>query len=131
MPVVTMMWTGGQRSLTAAASEDGANIVATFKDFDRLVGICHSNNVIALIFQRLADVQAEQEFVFDDKDDCQNALLLTTKPGLKEFVPDRTKNRRELPSHGSFEVSFDIDATNNCIRHSRENIRLVSTSPSA
>jgi hypothetical protein len=54
------------------------------------------HNVIALTFQRLADVPAKQEFVFDDKDDCQNALLLTTKPVLNEFVPDTTKIRREL-----------------------------------
>ena len=80
MPVVTMMFTGGQRSLTAAASfnpsidpgksicENRANVVASFKGFDRLVGICHSYNVVVLVFQRVADIQAEQEFVFDDKD---------------------------------------------------------------
>jgi hypothetical protein len=36
---------------------------------------------------------------------------------LNEFVPDRTKNRRELPSHGSFEVSFDIGGKYSAGRH--------------
>jgi hypothetical protein len=48
--------------------EDRVNVVARFEDFDRIVGVCHSDNVVALVFQGFADVQAEKEFVFDDKD---------------------------------------------------------------
>jgi hypothetical protein len=80
MPVVTMMFTGGHRSLTAAASfspsmEPGrsmsvkiVHVVARFEDFDRIVSVCHSDNVVALVFERFADVQAEPKFVFDNKD---------------------------------------------------------------
>jgi hypothetical protein len=53
MPVVTMMF---------------VHVVARFEDFDRIVSVCHSDNVVALVFERFADVQAEPKFVFDNKD---------------------------------------------------------------
>jgi hypothetical protein len=72
MPVVTMMLIGGQRSLTAAASfspsmepgrstsvEDRVNVVAELERFDRIIGIGHSNNVVALGTQPIAGVYVE------------------------------------------------------------------------
>jgi hypothetical protein len=88
-------------------SEDGANVVASFKDLDRIVGVCRSYNVIALILQRFAGIQAQQGIIFDDKDGSQN-ILLTTKPVLTIIVPGKTKIRQELKqvSYGSDEIDM-------------------------
>jgi hypothetical protein len=109
MPVVTMMWIGGQRSLTAAASfspsiEPGKSI--SVKMVRMSLGV--SRTLIASSAFATAITSYPSSFsaslmsklsmrsVFYDKNGCQNALLLTTKPVLNEFVPDRTKIRREL-----------------------------------
>jgi hypothetical protein len=89
---VTMMFTGGQRSLTAAASlrpfiEPRRSMsvktvrmsLRVSRTLNRLAGVCHSYDVVTLVFQLLADVQTEHKFVFDNKNTCQSAAPCSFK----------------------------------------------------
>src|SRR4029453_14427419 len=102
MPVVTMIWTGGQRSLTAAASfnpsiEPGKSISVKTKRMSLSVktkrmslrvsrtliaSSAYATQITSYPSSSSASLMGEQGVVFDDKDNCQNALLLNTKPVL-------------------------------------------------